>query len=57
MNFFGPSECARLRRLGPATSWRVDEVDGMGSDGRWGTGTTSAKVERKLDEEVVPTAE
>jgi hypothetical protein len=37
----------------------VDEaVDGMGSDGRWGTGTTSAKVERKLlEEDVVPTAE
>ena len=29
----------------------------MGSDGRWGTGTTSAKVERELEEEVVPTAE
>jgi len=57
VNFFGPCECARLRRLGPATSWRVEEVDGMGSDGRWGTGTTSAKVERKLEEEVAPTAE
>jgi hypothetical protein len=36
----------------------VDEVvDGMGSDGHWGTGTTLVKVEWKLKEEVVPTAE
>lgn len=49
----------RLRRLGPATIWRVEEVaDGIGSEGRWGAGTTSAKVERRLeDEEVVPMAE
>jgi hypothetical protein len=34
-----------------------EAVDNMGSDGRWGTGTTSAKVERVFEDEVVPTAE
>jgi len=34
-----------------------EEADGMGSDGRWGTGTTSAKVDRRLEEEVAPMAE
>ena len=49
VNFF--CECARLRWLGPATSWRVEEVaDSMGNDGR--SGTTLAKVKRRLEEEV-----
>ena len=57
-NFLCPCDYTRLRRLGAATSWGIDVVvDGMGSDGRWGMGATSAKVERGLEEEVVPTAE
>lgn len=56
VNFFGASDCARLIRLGPAINWRVIEaLEGMGSEGRCG-GTTSAKVERAL-EEVAPAEE